>query len=64
MLIDQVQAVVNRKIFADIVDDEIKSTLENPRRCEESRPGLHSIVEDFSLAPHEKARVPTDLTKI
>ena len=64
MLIDQVQAVVNRKIFADIVDDEIKTTLENPRRCEESRPGLHGIIEDLGFAPHEKARVPTNLTKI
>ena len=31
LLIDQLQAVVNRQIFADIVDDEVKTALENPR---------------------------------
>ena len=30
LLIDQLQAVVNRQIFADIVDDEVKTALENP----------------------------------
>lgn len=30
LLIDQYQAVVNRQIFADIVNDEVKTALENP----------------------------------
>ena len=64
LLVNEVQAVVNRQIFADVVDDEIKATLENPRGCEESRPGLHGVIEDFGLAAHEKARVSADLAKI
>ena len=31
LLIDQLQAVVNRQILADIVNDQVKTTLENPR---------------------------------
>jgi len=31
LLIDQLKAVVNRQILANIVDDEVEATLEDPR---------------------------------
>lgn len=49
LLVNQLQAVVNRQILADIVNDQIKTALENPGRCEKTWPGLDSIVKDFGF---------------
>jgi len=49
LLINQLQAVVNRQILADVVNNQIETALENPGRCEETWPGLDSIVKDFGL---------------
>ena len=49
LLIDQLEAVVNRQILADIVNNQVKTALENPGRREETWPGLDGIVEDFGF---------------
>ena len=49
LLIDQLEAVVNRQILADIVNDQVKAALENPGRREETWPGLDSVVKDFGF---------------
>ena len=64
LLVDQGEAVVDGKIFRDIVNDEVQSTLENPGRGEEARPRLHCVVEDLGLGAHEEAGVPADLAEV
>ena len=49
LLVDQGEAVVDGKILRDIVDDEIKPTLEDPGRSEESWPCLNSVIEDLGF---------------
>ena len=63
LLVDELKAVLNRKVLRDVVDNQVKSFLENPRRSEEARPGLHCVVEGFGLRRHEKAGVSSDLAK-
>ena len=64
LLVDQVKTIINRQIFADVVDDEVKAPLENPRGSEESRPCLYGIIEDLGLTAHEEAWVSANLAKI
>lgn len=64
LVIDELQAVFNRQVFRDIVDDQIKSSLEDPRRGEEPWPRLYRIVEGFGLWRHEEARVAANLTQL
>jgi len=64
LLINQLKAVVNRQIFADVIDDEVETALENPGGSEESGPGLHGVVEDLGLRSHEEARVAPDLAQV
>ena len=64
LLINQLEAVVNRQILTDIVDDEVEATLEDPRRREETRPCLHGVVENLGFRSHEKARIAPNLAKV
>ena len=64
LLVDQGEAVVDGKIFRDIVNDEVQSTLENPGRGEEARPGLDGTIEDLGLRSHEETGVPSDLAEV
>ena len=49
LIVNQLQTIVNRQILANVVDDQIKTTLEDPGRSEEARPGLNSVVEGLGL---------------
>ena len=64
LLVDELKAVVNRQILADVVDDEVEAPLEDPRGGEESWPGLHGVVEDLGLGAHEEAGIPADLAQV
>ena len=64
LFVDQLQAVVNRQIFADVVDDQVETALENPGGREEARPRLHCVVENLGLRPHEESRVAADLAEV
>jgi hypothetical protein len=63
LLIDELETVVNRKIFADVVDDQVNAALEDPGRGKEPGPSLHSVIEDFSLGWHEETRISSDLAE-
>ena len=63
LLIDQVKTVVHGQIFRDVVNDQIKTALENPRRGEKSWPGLNGIVKCLGLWGHEEARIPANLAQ-
>lgn len=63
LLVDQLEAIVDWKILTDVVDDQIDTTLENPRGSEETGPGLNSIVENFGLGRHEETRISSDLAQ-
>jgi len=63
-VLDQCQAVVNRKELGNIVDDQIQTSLEDPRRGEEPRPGLYLLLEHLGFGWHEEARVATDLPQV
>ena len=64
LLVDQGEAIVDGKIFRDIVDDKVKSTLEDPGGSKEAGPSLNSIVEDFCFRAHEEAGVSSNLAKM
>ena len=49
LLVDQGEAIVDGKILRDIVNDEVKPTLEDPRRSEESWPSLNGVIEDLGF---------------
>jgi hypothetical protein len=49
LIVNQLKAIVNGQILADIVDDEVKATLENPGRGEETRPGLDGSIESLGF---------------
>ena len=49
LLVDQGEAIVDGKILGDIVNDEVKPTLEDPGRSEESWPSLNGIIEDLGF---------------
>ena len=38
--------------------------MEDPRRCEESRPGLHCIIKDLGFGAHKKARIASNLAQV
>ena len=63
LLFDEVKAVVDRQIFGDVVDDQVKTALEDPRGREEARPGLHRVVKGLGLRRHEESRIATDLAQ-
>ena len=63
LLVDQFETIVDRKIFTDIVDNQIDSALKYPRRCEEAGPGLNCVIKNFGLRRHEETGVSSDLTK-
>lgn len=60
---NQSKAMVNRKEFRDVIDDKIKTSLEDPGRCEETWPSLNLALEDLGLLGHEESRVTTDLSQ-
>ena len=64
LFVDQGEAIVDGKIFGDIVNDEVKSTLEDPGWSEKARPSLNSIVEDFCFRTHEKAWISSNLAEM
>lgn len=64
LVVNELEAVVNRQILADIVNDEIETSLENPGGREESRPGLYRVVEHLGLRPHKEARIAADLAQV
>ena len=49
LIVNQLKTIVNRQILANVVDDQIKTTLEDPGRSEEAGPGLNSVVEGLGL---------------
>lgn len=63
LLINQLKTVVDWKILADVIDNQVNASLEDPRRSEEARPGLDSVIENFGLGRHEESRVSSDLAK-
>ena len=63
-VLDQLEAVVNRQILADVVDDQVETALEDPGRGEEARPGLDGTIEDLGLRSHEETGVPSDLAEV
>ena len=63
LLINQLKTVVDWKILADVIDNQVNASLEDPRRSEEARPGLDSVIENFGLRRHEESRVSSDLAK-
>ena len=64
LLVDELEAVIDGQILADVVDDEVDAALEDPRRREKAGPGLNGIVKDLSLGRHKEPRVSTDLAKL
>ena len=62
LLINKLEAIVDGKILRDVVDNKIESSLEDPRRCEESWPGLNSIIKGFCFRTHEESWIAADLT--
>ena len=64
LIVNQLKAIVNRQILADVVYDQVEAALEDPGRSEEAGPGLHSIVEGLGLGAHEEARVAADLAQV
>lgn len=63
LFINQLQAVVNREILRDVIDDKVNASLEDPAGSEEAGPGLDGVVEYLCLAGHEEAGVATDLAQ-
>lgn len=49
LLVNQLEAVVDRKILGNVIDDKIDTTLKDPRARKEAGPSLHGIVEDLCL---------------
>lgn len=49
LVVDELEAIFNRKVLRDVVDDQVQPLLENPRRREEPRPRLDSVVERLGL---------------
>ena len=64
LFVDELKAVVDREILADVVDNEVDAALEDPRRREKARPSLDGIIKDFSLGGHEESGVSSDLAKL
>ena len=64
LIVNQLKTIVNRQILADVVNDQVETSLEDPGRGEEARPGLHSVVEGLGLRAHEEAGVATDLAQV
>ena len=49
LIVNQLEAVVNGQILADIVNDQVEAALENPGRGEEARPSLDGAVKGLSF---------------
>lgn len=49
LLVDELEAVIDGEILADVVDDKVDAALEDPRRREKAGPGLNGVVKDLSL---------------
>ena len=64
LLVDQGEAIVDGKILRDIVNDEVKPTLEDPRRSEEPWPSLNGVIEDLGFWTHEETRISSNLTEV
>lgn len=62
-LFNQGQAMINRQELRNIVDNKIKTSLEYPRRCEESRPCFYLILEHLGLFWHEETWIATNLAQ-
>jgi hypothetical protein len=59
--VDKGKTSLDRDELGDIVNNQIKSSLENPRGCEKTRPGLNDVVKHLCLLGHEEKRTSTDL---
>ena len=64
LVINQLEAVVNRQILADVVDDQIETSLEDPGGSEETWPGLDGVVKHLGLGAHEESRVAPNLAQV
>lgn len=60
---DQCQAMIYRQELRYIVNNKIETSLEDPRRCEESRPCFYLVLEYLSLFRHKETRVATNLAE-
>ena len=49
LLINQFETIIDGKVLADVVNNQVNTALEDPRRCEETRPGLDGVIENFRL---------------
>jgi hypothetical protein len=63
LLINQLETIVNWKVLADVVNNQVNSALEDPRWGKKARPGLNGVIENFGLWRHEESWVSTDLAK-
>ena len=64
LLVDELVTVIDRKILRYVVNDKIETSLEYPRRSEESWPSLDRIVKDLGLGAHKESWVSSNLAKI
>jgi len=64
LIVNQLEAIVYRQILADIIDDQVEASLEDPGGGEETWPGLDGVVERLGLGAHEEARVAADLAQV
>ncbi len=64
LLVDQLQTIVNGKILTDVVYDQVKAALEDPRGGEESRPCLDGVVKDLGFGAHEETGIAANLAKV
>lgn len=64
LVVNQLEAVVNRQILADVVDDQIETSLEDPRGSEETGPGLDGVVKHLGLRSHEESWVAPNLAQV
>lgn len=63
LFINELKTVVDGKVLRNIIDNEVDTSLEDPRTREETRPSLHCLVEDLRLGRHEESWVAADLAK-
>lgn len=64
LLINELKTVVNWQIFWDIVNNQIKSALEYPGRCEKTWPRLDRVVKRLGLGWHKETRISANLAQL
>lgn len=63
LLFDQSVAVVDRQVLRNIIDDQVQSPLEDPRRGKVAWPSLH-VVDRLSETRNEEPRVAAYLAQL